>query len=443
MPPTKTQARRRRVVAAIGLIAAGVVTLLLLLGGEDERKLVPGGGGDSEYDPLAYDPAKEADLEIRAASGLGDVLYDRSPGGVPASAERTARWRPLVDRAAEDTATDADTIEAIVLLESAGRPDVIAGSDPEGASGLTQILAGTAVDLLGMKVDLERTRSLTRRISRAEAAGEGGRAKRLRRLRRKTDQRFDPARALAATGRYLALARRRLGRDDLAVASYHMGIGNLETALARYGGDDSTSYARLYFDSTPLRHERAYEFLSSLGDDSATYLWRVRAAREIMRLHRERPDELRRLAELHDSGGSAARRLRLGDGDRALAAPSGDAAKLGLSVSRAAREPALRPEALSAALYIAAGTRAISGQAPLILARAGQGAGGSSAFDIQRRYTSRRQALAFEFLLDRLQALNLIAWRRGGTLIHVVVGSEAGDLLPSPERLARDASREG
>ena len=36
------------------------------------------------------------------------------------------------------------------------------------------------------------------------------------------------------------------------------------------------------------------------------------------------------------------------------------------------------------------------------------------AFDIRRRYASGAQAEAFQYMLDRLQALNLIAWARDG-----------------------------
>ena len=44
------------------------------------------------------------------------------------------------------------------------------------------------------------------------------------------------------------------------------------------------------------------------------------------------------------------------------------------------------------------------------------------AFDVERKYASREQALAFQFMLDRLQALNLIAWVREPAAIHVTVG---------------------
>ena len=109
---------------------------------------------------------------------------------------------------------------------------------------------------------------------------------------------------LAATGRYLKQAKDEFGREDLAVVSYHMGIGNLETVLAAYGEDDP-SYAQLFFDAPPHRHPQAYRLLTSFGDDSKTYLWRVYASREAMRLYREDPPELARLSRLHAAKASA------------------------------------------------------------------------------------------------------------------------------------------
>ena len=45
------------------------------------------------------------------------------------------------------------------------------------------------------------------------------------------------------------------------------------------------------------------------------------------------------------------------------------------------------------------------------------------AFDIARSYHSRAQALAFQFVLDRLTARGLIAWVREPGAIHVTVAS--------------------
>ena len=56
------------------------------------------------------------------------------------------------------------------------------------------------------------------------------------------------------------------------------------------------------------------------------------------------------------------------------------------------------------------------------------------AFDILRRYRNRSHALAFQFMLDRLTALDLIAWVREPAAIHITVGPRAKELLPLLER---------
>jgi hypothetical protein len=50
------------------------------------------------------------------------------------------------------------------------------------------------------------------------------------------------------------------------------------------------------------------------------------------------------------------------------------------------------------------------------------------AFDIRRRYESGAQAAAFQYTLERLSALGLIAWMRDRNVIHVTVASQAGTL---------------
>ena len=51
------------------------------------------------------------------------------------------------------------------------------------------------------------------------------------------------------------------------------------------------------------------------------------------------------------------------------------------------------------------------------------------SFQIARRYASRAQALAFQAMLDRLQALNLIAWLRGPVTIQITVASDASHVI--------------
>src|SRR5207302_1622168 len=159
-----------------------------------------------------------------ATAGEAHVLYAKSPDGALATAARVAKLAPLIDRTAGAGGVDPGLLEAIVFLESAGFPNQIAGPDPASASGLTQIVASTGQALLGMHIDLVRSRALTRQILAAGAAGKRARVAALEHRRAMVDDRFDPAKALAATVRYLDLAQSRFGRGDLALESYHMGI---------------------------------------------------------------------------------------------------------------------------------------------------------------------------------------------------------------------------
>ena len=52
------------------------------------------------------------------------------------------------------------------------------------------------------------------------------------------------------------------------------------------------------------------------------------------------------------------------------------------------------------------------------------------AFDVRRDYRSRAQAAAFQYMLDRLQSLNLIAWVREPGAIHITASSETAALVP-------------
>ena len=397
-----------------------------------------------------------------------------------AAARRTAAFRALIEDAVSGSGFDADLVEAIVFLESAGRPDVIAGYDPKHAAGLTQILAETATNFLGMTVDLTASRQLTRRIEEARRRGDGEAVEALLAERRRVDARFDPAQALAGTVRYLTEARRWFGRDDLALVSYHMGIGNLESVVRAYSGretdpvekvvdEEGLDFARVYFDSSPVRNQEAWGRLASFGDDSQTYYWRVLAARAIMRLFREDLVQLEQLAELHGQGPSAelvfhppdvrprfetAEDLGAAVGRGVLRPLPRDPARqrflidprLDRITARLDGDPAayrtLRPRALGVLRYVAGRVYELSGEErPLTVTRAAYDEASGPAltqpdlaepthaslhatgytFDVRRRYGSGAQAQAFQWTLERLQALGLIAWTRGQAVIHVTV----------------------
>jgi hypothetical protein len=460
---------RRRLAAMVLLTLLGAA-LIAALDHHDARPRPQNAlgpsviGGVAAAQPFNYVPEQRAAYQRDAALGLSHVLFAKSPGGVVASARRTAHWRPIVDRVARAHKLDADTLEAIIMLESAGRPDARASADLRSAVGLTQILAETGQNLLGLHIDVKASERLTRGILR------GRRVRQREAVRRRVDERFDPAKAIEATARYLAFAKGKLGRDDLAVVSYHMGVGNLQQALMAYG-KGVVPYAQLYFDSSPLRHAAAWRKLASLGDDSSTYLWRVLAARDIMRLYRSDPGALQREAVLQSHKASAEEVLHPAASTPVFADPfavgraraSGDLRaidatvlapygleldpSMGALAGRIKQSPrlyrALRPPALAVLQAIGAATRAISHSQPLIvtstvrdedyqrvLAATDQEATHAYslhttgyAFDIARVYRSRAQALAFQWVLDRLAARGMIAWIREPQAIHVTVAS--------------------
>lgn len=483
--PASPRATLRRALFALVAVAVAFAALLALadrLSDSDPPRLSPGTGiasgeSDDQVDPLAWDAGREDEFVAAAARGFAHPLYTQVPGGAVASAARTARYRALIEEVTEGTDVDPDDLEALVYLESAGRPTAAADPRFVGAVGLTQILAETGENLLDMRVDPAAARSLTRRIRRAAQRGDDDGVRALEARRRAVDERFDPPKALAGTVRYLEFAREQLGRDDLALASYHAGVGNLQNALRDYDGGDEVSYAQLYFDTSPVNNPRAYRRMAALGDDSSTYLWRLGAAREIMRLHREDRDELRRLARLQTAKNSSeevlwpagstrrygsAAELRADYADGTLRRLPADLLRAqGVRIDPQMGELAprrdlsrrlfrgLRPEALAVLVTIGAGVQEISGTQPISVTSTvrdqryqdlltGVNAQATReyslhttgyAFDILRRFRSERQEDAFWFMLRRLQALDMIAWLPEFGAAHITVGPRAEALL--------------
>jgi len=487
-----------RAAGLLAACAAAVVVLLVVL--DEGGRPIADGVELAEGDPFAFEAERAGEFLDRGTRGLSHVLYELSPDGVEATARRTIGFEDEIAAAAKAEGVTPSTLEALVFLESAGRPDVIAGPDPESAAGLAQILPSTATDLLGMSVDLGLSKRLTERAAEAErraaAANEPGeldearkRARALLARRRAVDERFDPEAALAGAARYLALAEDHFGREDLATTSYHMGIGNLDSVIEAYlspdpvtGGtrravaDRDLSYARLFFDSSPTRNPATYSLLRGLGDDSRTYLFRLEAAREIMRLFREDRAELRRLDRLHGNKASAEEVLRPpGETERFVDADALDGAyedgelvalksspgRLGYRVDRQMGELApqlaqtrslyrgLRPEALAAVVYTAREVREIAGQRVTLTLTSSvrdepyqellgsanpEATDGYSlhttgfAFDVARDL-SRSGERALVAVLERLRALAVVDWVYEPGAIHVTVGPDAELLL--------------
>src|SRR5438105_3025595 len=235
---------------------------------------------------LAHAASAGASRE-RAAAALGrdpSVSFARSfftssPGAVVKTAARVAQWRPLVVRAARGRGVSPAVLEGIVLVESSG----LAGATNAPRAGLTQLTPGIAKHF-GLRVYRRKSARLTRQIAHTFRVVH---AQQLRRWRSRHDQRFAPARELRATARFLMHARRALGRVDLAVAAYHLGIENVRHAAAMYGAiETESSYAQLYFGSSPARRAAVWHRLGAEGETARDYYWKVVAAEHLMRLYR-------------------------------------------------------------------------------------------------------------------------------------------------------------
>jgi hypothetical protein len=463
-----TIARRR---ARLALALAGLVLVVAIIvsglggGGLPQPPAPTVADSAGPGDPFAYRSSQEAEFVARATAGNARPLYVLSPGGVVATAKRVAGFRKAIDRATAGSGIDPSLVEGLVFLESAGRPQAIAGSDPANAAGLTQILAATGQTLLAMQIDLAKSRRLTRQIDAVASGAHAGRLGPLLARRAAIDDRFNATKALAGTARYLKIAEQQFGRQDLAVESYHMGIGNLHQVLDAYNGGHPVPYTQLYFDSAPTRHADAYRRLASFGDDSWTYYWRVLAAVRIMKLYRTDRAALSRLSALQfadDAGGAVLHPTVKPFADPAALAAAyqqhaivplpSNAAALGLVIDPAMGTGAkavgaprslyrgLRPVALRFMIELAAQVRRVSGlrDAPLRIQstvtdeRLQSEVGVSDppantgwAFSVQRKYVSPAQAVAFQAILDRLQSLNLIAWAREPDVIRITVASDA------------------
>jgi hypothetical protein len=261
-----------------------------------------------------------------------------------------------------------------------------------------------------------------------------------------------------------------------------MGIGNLQGVIQRWAGAREgtpttrivrahrLSYARLYFSSAPDRHASAWRRLNALDDSTRDYYWKVLAAERLMWLYRhdrralafeQRQQARKSSAEevLHPA--SVTPRFR---SPRALAAawrrhelrriPRGHHLALARSFAQMAHSlgrsgrlyRGVRPGALAVLLYIGDRVHQLShARRPLlvtsavrdvryqgVLIRYNANATRSYslhttgyAFDIARSYGSQRQAAAFEFVLERLQALDLIAYIKEPEAIHIAVSSRA------------------
>ena len=171
---------------------------------ESASVLVPREEVVVEIDVLAYDESEGEEVERRAAFGLSQPLYAKSPG-VTATARRTESYRPLVEDAVAGSGFDADLVEAIVFRKrrTSGRdrrrrPGRGVRPDPDPGRNGTELPRDGHRPGCEPQTDSEnrgrRARGDTMAPSVSARFGT-------------VDTRFDPEQALAGTVRYLAVAR--------------------------------------------------------------------------------------------------------------------------------------------------------------------------------------------------------------------------------------------
>ena len=390
-----------------------------------------------------------ATLEQGAGISQGRSFF--TGGDVFDTAARVVQWHPQIVRAARVAGVDPNVLEAIVFVESSGRPSVTDGA----AVGLTQLKPAIA-RRYGLHVDTRHAGVLNRRIARSWSPAH---IRQLAHWRSRYDERYAPATELRASARYLAAAETALGRDDLAVEAYHVGIPALNGI--------HSSYSSLWFRTQSVD----------------TYAFRVLAAERLMRMYRHEPSALRFEAEqqarknsaeecLHPYGtthhfDTPAQILRAElrhtlkmipvDTRETHIAVSGTLGQEARKLGRARRlYRALRPQALDVLLYIGARVHDLSGARKALLltsavrdsryqrvlqhvnvnaARSYSMHTTGFAFDIARVYANDRQAHAFQRVLDELQGANAIAYIREAAAIHIAVATDAPAKLKLLETL--------
>jgi hypothetical protein len=98
------------------LAAGGALSLVAVTGDDGAPDLGPVTVDPDAPDPFAYEPGREDEFVARATAGHSHVLYEKSPGGVFATARRVERWRSMIEEQANITDVDPDVLEAMVFL---------------------------------------------------------------------------------------------------------------------------------------------------------------------------------------------------------------------------------------------------------------------------------------------------------------------------------------
>ena len=401
------------------------------------------------------------------AAALGRGRTRSRPGPLHVEPGRSRRHRRSASRSGgrwsnarrAGAASDRTSLEAIVFVESAGRPDVLAGDDVSRAAGLTQIVAATGRQFLGMHVDTD--------ASRRSRADQSGRASRTARSAQRLGGAPPPCRravrAAEVAARNGALPRRR--RRTISVATISRSSrttwasGICSTSSPRTAARRLVRAALLRLGArrarrgvaTPRVARRHVARLLLEGARGGTRHAAVPPRSRSARLRGAAPgeEELRRGghapalpdAALPHAGRDRARVEASRPATRSRATASGRTSRSAASWARRRTSSAVpvastaacvrrrstccstsaqRVHELSGARSRCIVTSAVrDNRYQRVLMHVNPNAARTYslhttgyAFDIARSYASERQAAAFQFVLDRLQAVNAIAYIR-------------------------------
>lgn len=123
----------------------------------------------------------------------------------------------------------------------------------------------------------------------------------------------NPIESIKATAKFINYYEKFLGTQDLAVATFHMGYGNMLDLIDLYIYPEkikdyakkiiinkNLNYKKLYFGINKKSKPKAYYFLyNQLKDESANYLFKVLAASKILELNKKSPRELENMSKIY------------------------------------------------------------------------------------------------------------------------------------------------